>query len=389
MVVLFNVLLFLLFTLMSTKYKTIEKYQNSDLKTLYVQSKVPLEIHIDNTSLSVQEFGIKGYEILLLIKDSSLTINGYDVKTKCSSIYEVIDSNIFYICSYFKSCTRISFEVPIFVGHRGMGMNSFHKNVLYEENTIASFKHTAQKKIKWIEFDVNLTKDDLPVIFHDFTKHGKLIQNMTNKEFLENYSHISDKSNHAINSYNYDIAELNPCSLEDVFQKCSCLSFNIEIKYPYAHDLNKHAIDSFKNVDSYVSSIMDVVRKANKTDLFISSFSLDVCVYLRYAYSEYNVYYLCETNVDYAIGVVIYYDFAGLVIDSRLYSDDLVNLLHEKNKLLLVYGEETNNKEWVKKFIDSQGDGIISDVIDEAFIKDNFYLSLNSNKIKFFYKDKQ
>ncbi|KAM3162988.1 Glycerophosphodiester phosphodiesterase GDE1 [Lachancea thermotolerans] len=55
------------------------------------------------------------------------------------------------------------------IGHRGLGKNMNKNNSLQlGENTVESFIAAASLGASYIEFDVQLTKDDIPVIYHDF-----------------------------------------------------------------------------------------------------------------------------------------------------------------------------------------------------------------------------
>lgn len=66
--------------------------------------------------------------------------------------------------SYWKSLYK-----PRIIGHRGNGMNSRNKKSLQlGENTVESFIAAASLGAQYVEFDVQLTKDDVPVIYHDF-----------------------------------------------------------------------------------------------------------------------------------------------------------------------------------------------------------------------------
>lgn len=65
---------------------------------------------------------------------------------------------------YWKSLVQ-----PRLIGHRGNGMNSRNKKSLQlGENTVESFIAAASLGAQYVEFDVQLTKDDVPVIYHDF-----------------------------------------------------------------------------------------------------------------------------------------------------------------------------------------------------------------------------
>ncbi|GEQ68034.1 hypothetical protein JCM33374_g1700 [Metschnikowia sp. JCM 33374] len=55
------------------------------------------------------------------------------------------------------------------IGHRGLGKNFNNKNSLQlGENTVESFIAAASLGASYVEFDVQLTKDFVPVIYHDF-----------------------------------------------------------------------------------------------------------------------------------------------------------------------------------------------------------------------------
>lgn len=55
------------------------------------------------------------------------------------------------------------------IGHRGLGKNfNNRKSLQLGENTVESFIAAASLGASYVEFDVQLTKDDVPVIYHDF-----------------------------------------------------------------------------------------------------------------------------------------------------------------------------------------------------------------------------
>lgn len=56
------------------------------------------------------------------------------------------------------------------IGHRGLGKNfQSRKSLQLGENTLASFIAAANLGASYVEMDVQLTKDNIPVIYHDFT----------------------------------------------------------------------------------------------------------------------------------------------------------------------------------------------------------------------------
>ena len=78
------------------------------------------------------------------------------------------------------------------VGHRGSGAHGASgtqgSRTWIAENTILSFNNAARNQLPFIEFDVQLTKDRVPVIWHDFyinDEHGLPLQisDLTIKQF--------------------------------------------------------------------------------------------------------------------------------------------------------------------------------------------------------------
>ncbi|KAF9980146.1 Glycerophosphocholine phosphodiesterase [Modicella reniformis] len=65
--------------------------------------------------------------------------------------------------TYWKSVTTTV------IGHRGLGMNRKVSNLQVGENTLLSFVTAANLGAEYVEFDVQMTKDMVPVLYHDWT----------------------------------------------------------------------------------------------------------------------------------------------------------------------------------------------------------------------------
>lgn len=79
------------------------------------------------------------------------------------------------------------------IGHRGLGKNTTSRTSLQlGENTIESFIAAASLGASYVEFDVQLTKDHVPVIYHDFLVSETGIDAPVHTLTLDQFLHISE-----------------------------------------------------------------------------------------------------------------------------------------------------------------------------------------------------
>ena len=90
--------------------------------------------------------------------------------------------------TYWKSMAS-----TMLIGHRGLGKNMAARTSLQlGENTIQSFIAAANLGASYVEFDVQLTKDHVPVIYHDFLVSETGIDAPVHTLTLEQFLHVSD-----------------------------------------------------------------------------------------------------------------------------------------------------------------------------------------------------
>jgi glycerophosphodiester phosphodiesterase len=78
------------------------------------------------------------------------------------------------------------------IGHRGLGKNTdSRKSLQLGENTLQSFIAAANLGAEYVEFDVQLTKDHVPVIYHDFLVSETGIDAPVHTLTLEQFLHVS------------------------------------------------------------------------------------------------------------------------------------------------------------------------------------------------------
>jgi glycerophosphoryl diester phosphodiesterase/ankyrin repeat protein len=116
-------------------------------------------------------------EVLGTIKFEILIVKSFEENGKIPA-----DADI-----YWKSLVR-----PRLIGHRGNGMNSRNKKSLQlGENTVESFIAAASLGAQYVEFDVQLTKDDVPVVYHDFIIAESGIDIPMHLLTLEQFMHLN------------------------------------------------------------------------------------------------------------------------------------------------------------------------------------------------------
>lgn len=156
----------------------------------------------------------------------------------------------------------LQFHPPV-IAHRGASGYA-------PENTLSAFTKAAQLGVKWIEFDVMLTADNIPVIFHD-----ESLERTTNDHGLiadRSYAYLQtvDAGRWFDPIYSYEKIP----SLRQVLQflENTHLSANIEIKAPHGHE---EAL-----VTRVLAEVSPYLTAKNFTFLF-SSFSIDALHCLR------------------------------------------------------------------------------------------------------------
>lgn len=100
--------------------------------------------------------------------------------------------------TYWKSLTTTRV-----IGHRGLGKNSTsHKSLQLGENTLQSFIAAANLGASYVEFDVQLTRDHVPVIYHDFLVAETGIDVPMHALTLEQFLAVSERRTPRVRSRN-------------------------------------------------------------------------------------------------------------------------------------------------------------------------------------------
>ena len=226
------------------------------------------------------------------------------------------------------------------VGHRGSGANSTARTKLQiGENTVQSFLTASSLGASCVEFDVQLTKDCCPVIFHDFlvmeTGGDVPLHTLTFDQFMHlsrcqaprgdllssaevrylernkvNGSLRPKRRSHSVNIYDdyrsQDLVErmqfteegmqnnikgnLRGHSIQEpsstleqlLTQLPESIAFNLEIKYPMLWEAQDRGMELYAmELNFFVDTILTTIfRLCGNRNITLSSFSPEICILL-------------------------------------------------------------------------------------------------------------
>ncbi|KAM6573126.1 hypothetical protein CsatA_017206 [Cannabis sativa] len=292
---------------------------------------------------------------------------------------------------------RGSLNAPKFVviGHRGHGMNVLQSSDIkmkaFKENSIVSFNKAASFPIDFVEFDVQVTKDDYPVIFHDnfiLTREDgivleKRVTELNLSEFLcygpqkevgkEGKPLLRKSKDGKITEWNVETDD-SLCTLQEAFEQVEpSLGFNIELKFDdsvlYQQDYLIHVLQA----------ILDVVFDyAKDRSIIFSSFQPDAALLVKKLQDKYPVYFLTNggteifldvrrNSLEEAMKLCLEGGLDGIVSEVKgvFRNPGAVPKIKDHNLSLLTYGKLNNVSEAVYIQHLMGIDGVIVDLVQE------------------------
>uniref|UniRef100_A0A453RN93 glycerophosphodiester phosphodiesterase n=2 Tax=Triticinae TaxID=1648030 RepID=A0A453RN93_AEGTS len=252
-------------------------------------------------------------------------------------------------------------------GHRGMGMNAVGAPpgarvgaARERENTLLSFGRAAEHAaVAFVEFDVQVTKDGCPVIFHDdfiLTQKTEVLYEMRVTDLLleEFLSYGVQKEPHKVSKpllrrmedgrvLTWSTEEDDYlCTLQEVFEHVSPhLGFNIELKF------DDNIIYPSVNLNRALQAVLQV--------LFLTEGGT-----AKHDDTRRN-------SLDNAIHVCQEYDLHGVVSEVRgvLKNPSAILKAQESNLAILTYGQLNNVREAVYVQYLMGVNGVIVDLVEE------------------------
>lgn len=208
------------------------------------------------------------------------------------------------------------------------------------ENSLASIKEAISEGADFAEIDVQTTKDDVPVLFHDSTL--KRISGISNEIKNLSYEEVSKIDN---GSYvGPEFADEKIPSLESVLEEAKGkIKLNIELK-------------PTKENDNVAEKTIELIKKYNMEDeVVVTSIDYD-CLMQAKSYDPMIKYgYIIAVSV----GNVENIDADFISIESSLVKPELITKLHNMNKEIHVW--TVDSEDTAEDMIALGVDNIITD----------------------------
>ncbi len=239
--------------------------------------------------------------------------------------------------------------------HRGVEKVTPNDNTSIQEviaeNTRAAFNKALDYAIDGIETDVQLSLDEIPVLWHDWYLdklgyHGKCIDDFKFEQLaaMDFASYASPRNNAegAISLTEFIKTYQGRCALD------------IEIK--------SREDESQQRLEIKTKQILDIIHSIANDGVFISSFCLPSLVYSHQYAPNVPLYYLLSEFHSYndIEQFVKEYDFlTGYCLPIDIHNEAIASLLQNNNKCIGVY--TPNSVEDIQKALDLKVNILITD----------------------------
>ena len=234
-------------------------------------------------------------------------------------------------------------KLPKLIGHRGV-------KDLCPENTLESILKAFDLGLSFVEIDVKISKDRVPILLHDDT-----LDRTTNGSGLAiDYDYENIKKLDAGKFFYKENTNIFVPKLEDVLSLCSNYNGNLNIELKPNKNFEKEN----------VYQIYKIIKNINQIDIFFSSFDMISILEISKLYPQSIRSFLLddfkEYNIDDLISISINHDLkiCGLNID--LVTTDIIKKIKETNMAITVYSDKNINL--------SSANDIFSIGVDSIFV---------------------
>lgn len=250
----------------------------------------------------------------------------------------------YFLATYFQKfkSKTFKFEKTLILGHRGLIK-------MHLENTFLSLKEAFLKKADGIEFDIQMSKDHVPVVFHD-DKLNRLthVKGYINDYIWEDLKKIKqDKHNYKEIYYISSLEEI----LENLPKE---KILNIELK----ETILKNKVENINNIINILNKYKD------RFNIILSSFSLAIIKELI-KHKKFKIGLLLPTKISpfyVCQALLILKNIDYLNPHQVLLNDYISKKIKEKNVPLIIWGHHKPHEE--RHYFSDNHFALITDIAD-------------------------
>ena len=234
-------------------------------------------------------------------------------------------------------------KLPKLIGHRGV-------KDLCPENTLESILKAFNLGLSFVEIDVKISKDRVPILLHDDT-----LDRTTNGSGLAiDYDYENIKKLDAGKFFYKENTNIFVPKLEDILSLCTNNNGNLNIELKPNKNFEKEN----------VYQIYKITKNINQIDIFFSSFDMISILEISKLYPQSIRSFLLddfkEYNIDDLISISINYDLKICGLNINLVTADIIKKIKESNMAITVYSDKNINL--------SSANDIFSIGVDSIFV---------------------
>ena len=248
---------------------------------------------------------------------------------------------------------RKKIKLPKLIGHRGV------KN-LCPENTLESINKALDLGLSYIEVDVKVSKDEIPILLHDDT-----LDRTTNGNGLVVNFNYEDLIKLDAGGFFYNKkTDIFIPKLVDVLKLCKTRNGNINIELKP----NK----SFEKIN--VRKIIELTKEIEDVEIFYSTFDIKSFIEISNLFMNSNRSFLLDSFDEYSlvdfISISENYNANICGLNIEIISKEIIEKIKEKNLLVTVFSENNIGLIDAKECFNIGVDSIFID--DPSELVDNY-----------------
>jgi glycerophosphodiester phosphodiesterase len=270
---------------------------------------------------------------------------------------------------------EVEYGFPVVIGHRGFGQHSVQKS--YPENSMVGFNAAKDLGARFIEFDVQLTKDETPIILHNFYVE-------TDHPLSEIGQPILEKPP---GTFNYALSQFTlsefqrECPNSPTFDEVlsgldKSLRFDIELKYPCTKEFA--GVVPYPERNHFVDIVLgSLAAKVGDREIFFSAFDVYVVMMLCLKQRRFPVFQLVTKADDESVeifakkardvaGLLKVVGAKGFVLNSEwaLRVPEVIAELRAQGFLVFTFGSPNNHSETIVSQLGLGVSGFCTDKLD-------------------------